>query len=90
MAIFFGDFVAIRNDVGSVNAEAGSRLADGAADFGARVVAAIAIVLADAEEEVGEAVYVAAERFMLDSEFLIVCDGIEVGRLLGEVTIDLL
>jgi len=87
-AIFVGDFIAVGNDVGSVYAEACGCLTDGAADFGARVVAAVAVVLADAEEEVGEAIYIAAEGFLLDGEFLVVSDGVEVGRFLGEVTVN--
>ena len=88
VAVIVGDFVTIGNDIGSVDAEAGSCLADGAADLGACVVAAVAIVLADAEEEVGEAVYIAAESFLLDSELLVVRDGVEVGRFPGEVAVD--
>ena len=88
MAIFVDNFVAVGDDVGAVNAEAGGCLADGATDFGTGVVAAIAVVLTDAKEEVGEAVYVAAEGFLLDGELFVVSNGVEVGGLLGEVAVD--
>ena len=50
LAVFIGNLIARRHDIGSVDGEAGSDLAQGAANLGARVVAAIAVVLADLDK----------------------------------------
>ena len=68
--------------------EAGGGFAKGAADFGARVVATISVVFADAKEEVCEPVYITAEGLLFDGELFIMSDGVEVGRFPSEVPVN--
>ena len=89
LTIFFRDLIAVRHDIGSVDREAGSDFADSAPDFCSREVAAIAVVFADFDEQTGEAIHIAAQRFLLDIELLVVGNGWKIGRLLREITVDL-
>ncbi len=59
-------------------------LADGPAHLGPREVAAIAVALADVDEEAGKPVDVAAERLLRDGDLLVVRDGGESRHVAGE------
>src|ERR1700685_4542188 len=58
--IFFRNLVAYRRNVGSVDGEARGNLANGAPNLGARVVAAIAVVLAYHNKQLRQSVDIAA------------------------------
>ena len=64
-AILIENLIAIGNDIGPVDGEAGGHFPQCAANLSPRIVAAVAIVFADLDKQAGQPVDVAAQRFLL-------------------------
>src|SRR6185312_11326088 len=69
-----------RADIGTVNRERCDRFANGFVDFVTRVIAIVAIVLADIEEERGEAIDIAAEELAENQGLRFARHDAEIGR----------
>ncbi len=80
-AVFVGNLLALRHHIGAVDAEARRHLADRAPHLRPRIVALVAVRLADLHKQRSQPVHVAAQRLLRHGDLLLVRDRGEVRRL---------